>query len=349
MKQVLGKLIFLLVLVGFLLFFRPKPVWGLVNCCDSNHPDSGCRFSDDCAKYQSKLLKCCYSDCQSTDWVDTSLDKCQGAIGKPTNTCCTSSGSCDSNCGSISQWTYCYGVCQKKANSDISGACLYQYRYAYRSCGTADSCIAPHPYLNAGRCDLDGCTVGGIYKTCCNADGTGTTVNCQHGQFTGTCPEGSITKLCGFGEHPACGAAACASLAQPTATPTPSCTCTEPIAAPTLTSPDNGATNQPINNLTLSWNGIGQYQWGEDCNASANNYVYKVYLNGNWINQNPENPLATSFTVSGLNFNTTYTWYVEAWNGCKGRNSESRTFTTVSAPTNTPTPTPTNTPNPTLT
>ncbi len=112
-------------------------------------------------------------------------------------------------------WIFYYNA--ECVGSPILGKCKYEYGWHQQVCSTADTCVAGERGLRPGICDASrgGCVVGEqIYKTCC--DGT-TPVACQGGEHTGTC--GSATaQFCGFGNYPACGEEACATLA---GSPTP--------------------------------------------------------------------------------------------------------------------------------
>lgn len=146
---------------------------------------------------------------------------------KPANICCGSSG-----CADCEPWCYKYDpiCCVKK---DYGESYVTSIVWEYNHCSATDTCQGT-PYLYAGRCDVNGCTVGGLYKTCCYSNGT-VDGNCQGGQFTGTCPSGSTAVICGVSScagisapctTAACGTAACqawfgAPTPPPGPTPTP--------------------------------------------------------------------------------------------------------------------------------
>jgi len=72
-------------------------------------------------------------------------------------------------------------------------------------------------------------------------------------------------------------------------------------------SPINGATNQLVNNLDLSWGASAGATQYEVCYDTTNDNV----CNSSW--QNKGN--ATSTTITGLSNSTTYYWQVRAYNG----------------------------------
>jgi len=80
----------------------------------------------------------------------------------------------------------------------------------------------------------------------------------------------------------------------------------------TLTSPTNSATNVSMN-PTLTWTSADY--------ATS----YEVFLN----NTSQGTTTDTSMTISGLSFNTTYTWYVVASNPYGATTSATESFTTV--------------------
>ncbi len=212
-------------LLGFLFSISllfPRPV--LADECSDCIRDFGI--------YSCGLI--CYPSCPYFSWVETDMGDCSAMADE--SICCTASGGCSGTaCGNVSQWTWCYkSGCQKIANISIPGACLFRYRYSYSNCGATDTCLGS-PYLYAGQCSSSGCTVGGRYKVCCNADGT-VDGNCNGGQFTGTCPSGTSTKFCGWGSYPACDAPNVCGSETPTippgATPPPGATQPPPQSCP---------------------------------------------------------------------------------------------------------------------
>jgi hypothetical protein len=102
-----------------------------------------------------------------------------------------------------------------------------------------------------------------------------------------------------------------------------------PPAAPTLTSPSNGATGVAIN-PTLSW----------ASSSGATSYGVQVSTNSGFtsIAVNQTGITTTSYAVSGLTNNTTYYWRVNATNaGGTSAWSSSRSFTTIVAAPSAPT------------
>ena len=94
---------------------------------------------------------------------------------------------------------------------------------------------------------------------------------------------------------------------------------------PTLSSPSNGATQQPVDNLTFSWN----------ASSGADNYTLQVADNQSF--NNPRTFLPTTnlyFTASGFGQSTTYYWHVLATNSYgSSAYSEVYLFTTASGAT----------------
>jgi peptidyl-Asp metalloendopeptidase len=91
-------------------------------------------------------------------------------------------------------------------------------------------------------------------------------------------------------------------------------------------SPPNGATNQLVANLNLSWDTSPEATQYEVCYDTSNNNN----CDSSW--QNLGN--ATSTTITGLSNNTTYSWQVRAYNGSSYTSANSGTwwsFTTVAA------------------
>ncbi|HBG69420.1 MAG: hypothetical protein A2W93_15410 [Bacteroidetes bacterium GWF2_43_63] len=77
------------------------------------------------------------------------------------------------------------------------------------------------------------------------------------------------------------------------------------LTAPTLISPANGASNQPLSNLTLDWSDVS--------GASMYEYFYDTDINFT----NPTHAIVTvsQVTISGLNNNTSYFWKVRSSDG----------------------------------
>ncbi|MBI2196802.1 hypothetical protein HYU45_04315, partial [Candidatus Daviesbacteria bacterium] len=174
------------------------------------------------------------SSCPFGSITTPNLSPCQGSIGGYSNACCTSGGGCTAGDGSrINLWDYNY-VSGCTATPIGFGDCNFSYNYQTQTCGATDTCQSS-PYLYAGACNpactgqtsctgTSACTIGGLYKTCCNSDGT-VDGSCNGGQFTGTCPSGTTTVICGVSScsgiggnctTAACGAPACATLAPST-------------------------------------------------------------------------------------------------------------------------------------
>jgi hypothetical protein len=98
-----------------------------------------------------------------------------------------------------------------------------------------------------------------------------------------------------------------------------------PPLAPALVSPQDGATDIPINPLTFTWN------------ASAGAAFYQLHVSTDSIFSttvlNQSGIATTSFAVSGLSNNATYFWHVKAWNaGGSSPFSSAWRFTTIVAP-----------------
>ncbi|MFD0964948.1 zinc-dependent metalloprotease [Pseudofulvibacter geojedonensis] len=94
-------------------------------------------------------------------------------------------------------------------------------------------------------------------------------------------------------------------------------------AVPTLTSPANGATNQPLA-TTLTWG------------ASANSSTYTVQTATDaafTANVTTNSVSATTYNATGLNSNTQYFWRVKAVNGC-GESAYSSVFNFTTATVN---------------
>ena len=97
--------------------------------------------------------------------------------------------------------------------------------------------------------------------------------------------------------------------------------------APVLSSPNNGAVSQPIENLSLIWN--------ESQNAA--NYHLQVSLNPSFSSFVIEDASLTNTLkiISGLSYSTTYYWRVKAKNsGGESPFSSVWSFTTTDAPPN---------------
>ena len=176
----------------------------------------------------------------SADQVADSF--CAGSI----QTCWNSSSVGVTDCG-----TACTGgnAWEKHVYSGCYYVAFLGYKawlpFASATCSTGDKCTSSWPYLNAGYCD---CSVGGIYKTCCDtttgrADGAcvAYAVDTTNPPWEGYCPAGTATEFCGFGGYPACGDAACAKYAPP-----PDCntgvSCSGACSAPANTCSTNNGT-----------------------------------------------------------------------------------------------------------
>jgi len=167
------------------------------------------------ATFAIHIIDGSYPDCPTTC---TTANPGTCAKSEPGNcpSCGTTSGDC---CSSIGAWQKYRASC-KQTNEFM---CDWAWVYDTQICSTADKCISGETGLRAGSCD---CSYGGIYKTCCSGS---TPVACQaYGIQDGTypdegvCPSGADTVFCGFGDHPACGAAACRVIPTlPPGTPTP--------------------------------------------------------------------------------------------------------------------------------
>ena len=96
--------------------------------------------------------------------------------------------------------------------------------------------------------------------------------------------------------------------------------CKMNMNAPLLATPNNGWYNLPLAG-TLSWYAV-----------SGNNIRYNIYLGTNTPNLVSENQSTTSFWYSGLNYGTTYNWYVEACDGINCISSITYTFSTLPNP-----------------
>jgi len=92
-----------------------------------------------------------------------------------------------------------------------------------------------------------------------------------------------------------------------------------PPNVPTLSSPTNGATDQPIS-LTLDWNSV----------SNATSYDYQVSTNSSFSPLvESGNTTSTQVNISGLSYGTTYYWRVRAVNSYGSSAwSSYRTFTT---------------------
>ncbi len=116
-----------------------------------------------------------------------------------------------------------------------------------------------------------------------------------------------------------------------------SCACT-PTApqTPTLNSPANGSTVSP-DSVTLRWNAISN--WGTTCTSRNNRYIvqYKEQptgsCSGGGYTSTYRSSSQTSMTLSGLNTNSRYCWYVQATNGERTSGASTTwTFTTTNSP-----------------
>jgi len=105
-------------------------------------------------------------------------------------------------------------------------------------------------------------------------------------------------------------------------------TLVDPPAVPTLSSPANNATDQPLS-LNLVWNAVSE----------ATSYSYQVSTVSNFSSVVESGSTAsTQVNISGLSHETTYYWRVLASNtGGSSAWSASRSFTTVVAPPAAPT------------
>jgi len=108
------------------------------------------------------------------------------------------------------------------------------------------------------------------------------------------------------------------------------------LAAPTLNSPVNGATEIPITGQTFSWNSVAGatvYRIVVDTSPTLSNYdkTNRVCLNSNCQTAVTVGNTATSYSGFTFNYNTTYYWGVVAGNPLAGPNwSATWSFTTQS-------------------
>lgn len=226
--------LFLSFLLLTLLFFFPKSVFSAVTYIGTD-PATGNPANMECPSPGA-----CTCETSIINF-GSNFAPCEENGEVANNVCCTSSGGCatsDPNNPTIGLWDWDYAIeCYAEVTDPLSGSCDQKFNYGYTACGAYDSCTASQALLNAGQCNPSGCAVGGIYKTCCNSDGT---LNgwCTGGEFSGTCPPGSQTVICGVtqadcdaveAQFPgtlcttnACGSSACSILGPgPTAAPGP--------------------------------------------------------------------------------------------------------------------------------
>ena len=104
----------------------------------------------------------------------------------------------------------------------------------------------------------------------------------------------------------------------PTPTPTPSCSNSDP-GAPNLTSPPDRYNCFSSNSILLDWDAVS---FGTNCDGNDNRY--RVYVDGTMVAE--YNSSTTQHTYVGT-WGTTHTWYVQASNGARTKNSVTRTFT----------------------
>ncbi len=125
-------------------------------------------------------------------------------------------------------WVFSYPVCVVTTTSTLGKyECDFAYDYDTNSCSATDSCKTT-PYLYPGICNAgaynpaagptSACQIGStIYKSCCNSDGT-LDGQCTGGNYSGSCPTGTTTVICGVSSctgitapctTAACGASAC--------------------------------------------------------------------------------------------------------------------------------------------
>lgn len=196
-------------------------------------------------------------------------DKCSGVPTGCYNSADVGVTDCGTACNGGTAWSrYAYDDCY---NSDVANKCIAEYNYANAVYSTADKCydgslsIPPnYPYLKHGNCNG---SIGGVYKTCCNRNGTLSANSCKavppysgapKPPYDGEC-DNATPVMCGVSsatcaEVPAgyycttnsCGEAACGIFA-PAPTNPPSATATTVPGATATTVPTVAATLVPTN------------------------------------------------------------------------------------------------------
>ena len=198
------KLLLFSFLVGFfiLIFFPTNTVAAPTQFCGTG----GCFTYD----FDSKV-----SSCPDSQVITTDLSVCIDQLGSYQNTCCTTGGCTAADGTSLGLWDWNYASSCVATRDPIVGDCSFEYQYQTTTCGAYDSCNASYPAVEGlypGRCSSSGCTQSSTqYKTCCNADGTIDGL-CVGGQFTGSCPVGTETIICGVTEadcNAVCGGDGC--------------------------------------------------------------------------------------------------------------------------------------------
>ncbi|MDQ6985017.1 MAG: hypothetical protein Q9M91_00405 [Candidatus Dojkabacteria bacterium] len=111
----------------------------------------------------------------------------------------------------------------------------------------------------------------------------------------------------------------------------PSCNSTNP-AAVSLASPSNGSSGL-LTSVLLDWNPTSS--WGKGCPGNNNNYdvFYRVQGSASWLTAAANLPPSTTArNLAGLNWETTYQWFVRTENGSRSANSATWSFTTAKRP-----------------
>ncbi len=185
---------------------------------------------------------------------------------------------------------------------------------------TCGSCPPPPTCTpNWGSCSAS-CGTGIQYDGCGHSRYCNTQACCDSnswGSCSVACGGGTQTNACGGTRS--CNTQSC-------------CTSTNPGAA-TLSSPSTGSAI-PNNSVNLSW--TDATGWGTGCPQSNQ---YKVFLSASCTGTYtqyatlPQGTLST--TASGLNWGTTYCWFVQKTNGSNNANSAVWNFTINSTPTET--------------
>ncbi len=257
--------------------------------------------------------------------------------------CTTLGGLTQNNYCNTSTWTFTYAYACQVCGATF-GLCSFSYQYQYQTCNVTDSCTNVWPYLNPGICSASSynginptsaCVIGGtVYKTCCNSsslDGA-----CWGGSYTGTCPSGTTTVICGVSScsgisapctTQACGTSACQAIF-PLPTPTPT-----PISVIGLLGSESCSGSTSI--VNLGWNEVPSPSTG------TNIFIFKNNIFAGSVSY----PTQTwSWNADTQNAN--YNWYVQdQFNGATS-NTINMTTQICAGPTPTVTLTPTPTPTP---
>lgn len=284
----LARLIFLFCLFYFFLFVVPSDVSAVIAIWRDGV--SSPTYSTICPEgwgIYCKDTDTGVSSCSGTVYTGD-LTPCVDAGVSHSNTCCTLGGGCTAADNTyITLWDYNYAEYCKITTDSKFGTCKFGYSYTTNTCGATDTCRYS-PYLYAGACNTactgqtsctgsQACTVGGLYKTCCNTNGT-VDGECNGGQFTGTCPANTATVICGVSSCDGisgycttqpCGSSACRdAFPQPTVTPTPTPT---PLPGGCPASGDNCVYSQGSACYSGKTNDTGTCTWvnGVCLNPSA--------------------------------------------------------------------------------